>query len=176
MLGYQGKLRDLVQTAMQTVGLDFEEFVDRPLYSLSGGQKRRVALASYLVIQPDMLLLDEPFAGLDPATHQEMLDFVRALNHQGKTVLISTHNMRDLLALTQRALVLHQGKLVFDGSVPDLFEQKELQNWGMDIPLEIQVADVLRQRGWQIPRNAITWQEIIAWLRKSSQEGAHAVL
>lgn len=176
MLGYQGKLRDLVQTAMQTVGLDFEEFVNRPLYSLSGGQKRRVALASYLVVQPAMLLLDEPFAGLDPVTHQEMRDSVRTLNRQGQTILISTHTMRDLLALTQRALVLHQGELVFEGSIPDLFEQKELQTWGLDIPLEIQVAGVLRQRGWQIPRSGFAWQEMIAWLRKNSQEGAHAVL
>ncbi len=176
MLGYRGKLRDLVRTSMQTVGLDFEEFVDRPLHSLSGGQKRRVALASYLVVQPGMLLLDEPFAGLDPATHQDMLDFVNTLDQQEKTFLVSTHNMRDLLALTRRVLVLHQGRLVFDGSVPDLFKQHELASWGMDIPLEIRVGNVLRGRGWQIPLDVVDWQEIIFWLRRSAQEDSNAVL
>lgn len=176
MLGYQGKLRDLVRASMQTVGLDFETFVDRPLHSLSGGQKRRVALASYLVTQPDMLLLDEPFAGLDPVTHQEMLDFVKKLNRQGKMILVSTHNMRDLLELTQRVLVLYDGNLVYGGSIPDLFEREELPSWGMEIPLEIQVAKILRQRGWQLPRDLVGWQEMIAWLRQNAQEDAHAVL
>jgi len=101
---------------------------------------------------------------------------VNALNQQGKTILISTHNMRDLLELTRRVLVLHQGRLVFDGSVPDLFKQQELASWGMDIPLEIRVGEILRGHGWQIPPDAVSWQEIIFWLKRDAQEGSDAVL
>jgi energy-coupling factor transport system ATP-binding protein len=174
MLGYTGKLRDLVRAAMQAVGLDFEQFVDRPLYSLSGGQKRRVALASYLVVQPRVLLLDEPFAGLDPLIHQEMIDFVNRLKDEGKTIVLSTHTMRDLLQMIQKVIVLHNGKMVFDGAVADLFRQPDLNAWGLEIPLELKIADGLRKNGWQIPADAVRWKAMLGWLRRNSAEVGNA--
>ncbi len=166
ILGYTGKLHDLVQNAMQAVGLDFEQFVDRPLYSLSGGQKRRVALASYLVVQPRVLLLDEPFAGLDPLIHQEMIQLVNRLKEEGKTLVLSTHNMRDLLQIVQKVIVLNNGKVVSKGTTADLFFQSDLHDWGLKIPLELKIAETLREKGWEIPTDRVRWDVILGWLRE----------
>jgi energy-coupling factor transport system ATP-binding protein len=176
MLGYSGKLRDLVRTAMQMVELDFERFVDRPLHSLSGGQKRRVALASYLVVQPQILLLDEPFAGLDPLIHQEMIELVHGFHEEGKTIVLSTHTMRDLLQIAQKVIALNEGKTAFEGSTMDLFRQPLLQTWGLEIPLELSIAEELRKRGWNVPRDRIQWQDVLQWLRANVVEGEHACL
>jgi len=176
MLGYSGKLRDVVRDALQAVGLDFTQYVDRPLASLSGGQKRRVAWASFLVVQPDVLLLDEPFAGLDPLTHQEMIGLVTRMSEEGKTILLSTHHMRDLLQITQKAFVLQDGKMPFEGHVTDLFRQPDLQNWGLGIPLELRVAEGLRLKGWTIPAGSVCWEEILAWVRSGMQGGGNACI
>jgi len=173
-LGYTGKLRDLVQIAMQAVGLDFEQFVDRPLFSLSGGQKRRVALASYLVVQPQVLLLDEPFAGLDPLIHQEMIQLVNRLKEEGKTLILSTHTMRDLLQIVQKAIVLHSGKIVSQGTTVDLFFQPDLHDWGLEIPLELRIAEALRKKGWEIPVEMVRWDSIVGWLRTRMAGGVDA--
>jgi len=175
MLGYTGKLRDFVQAAMRAVGLDFEQLVDRPLFSLSGGQKRRVALASYLVVQPRVLLLDEPFAGLDPLIHQEMVGLVNRLKDEGKTLILSTHNMRDLLQIVQKVIVLHSGKMVYEGYPPALFRQLDLQAWDLEIPLELKIAEVLRKKGWKIPVDRVRWDAILGWLREriTGDENAH---
>jgi energy-coupling factor transport system ATP-binding protein len=176
MLGYSGKLRELVQMAMQMVGLDFERFVDRPLRSLSGGQKRRVALASYLVMQPRVLLLDEPFAGLDPLIHQEMIELVRGFHEEGKTIVLSTHTMRDLLQIAQKVIVLNEGKTAFEGSTMHLFHQPLLQTWGLEIPLELSIAEELRKKGWNIPGDKVQWRDMLQWLRANAAEGGHAHL
>jgi len=170
MLGYTGKLRDLVRTAMETVGLDFKAFVDRPLSSLSGGEKRKVALASYLVVQPQVLLLDEPFAGLDPLIHQEMIALMNRLKDDGKTLILSTHQMRDLLQITQQAIVMQKGKLVFKDALPALFDASEMQEWKLDLPLEIKIAGELRKKGWKIPAELMNWSDIFEWLQAGDGE------
>jgi len=174
-LGYEGKLRDLVQQATHLVGLEFEQYVDRPLHSLSGGQKRRVALASYLVVQPRILLLDEPFAGLDPVTHQQLSHFVQGLKADGKTIVLSTHTMRDLLQITDMALVLHNNRIVFDGNIQELFYSPDLQQWNLDVPLEIKIANALRQNGIPIPVDHLRWEAILNWVKKN-MEGKRVIL
>lgn len=174
-LGYQGRLRDLVQHAMRLVGLDFEQFVDRPLHSLSGGQKRRVALASYLVVQPRILLLDEPFAGLDPQAHQQLSRFVQRLKIDGVTIMLSTHTMRDILQIADKALVLHERCLVFDGGIERLFNTPDLARWDLDTPLEIQIARILRQNGIPLPHALLRWEAILNWL-SGYKEGGHGIL
>lgn len=170
MLGYTGKLSDLVRTAMETVGLDFNTFVDRPVSSLSGGEKRKVALASYLVVQPQVLLLDEPFAGLDPLIHQEMIALMNRLRDDGKTLILSTHQMRDLLQITQQAIVMQQGKLVFKDTLPALFNEDRIQDWKLDLPLEMKIAGELRKKGWNIPLEMMNWKDITAWMRANVGE------
>ena len=169
-LGYTGKLRDLVRTAMEMVGLDFETFVDRPLSSLSGGEKRKAALASYLVVQPQVLLLDEPFAGLDPLIHQEMVALMNRLKNDGKILILSTHQMRDLLQITQQAIVMQKGKLVFKDTLSALFDSPEIQEWKLGIPLEMKIAGILRKKGWEIPAELMNWNDIFAWLNTGTGE------
>ncbi len=170
MLGYTGKLRDLVRTAMETVGLDFKVFVNRPLSSLSGGEKRKAALASYLVVQPQVLLLDEPFAGLDPLIHQEMVALMNRLKEDGKTLILSTHQMRDLLQITRQAIVMRQGKLVFKDALPVLFDKAEISGWKLELPLEMKIAGELRKKGWEIPAGLMNWRDIFEWLQAVTGE------
>ncbi|MHB8807927.1 MAG: AAA family ATPase, partial [Anaerolineaceae bacterium] len=129
-------------------------------------QKRRVALASYLVVQPRVLLLDEPFAGLDPLIHQEMIQLVNRLKEEGKTLVLSTHNMRDLLQIVQKVIVLNNGKVVSKGTTADLFFQSDLHDWGLEIPLELKIAETLREKGWEIPTDRVRWDVILGWLRE----------
>ena len=161
-LGYAGKLVDVVSQAMHTVGLDFEVYKDRPVASLSSGQKRRVALASYIVIQPEIYLLDEPFAGLDPKTHQKIARFVRDLHRQGKTVILSTHDMRDLCQICEKVIMLHEGKNIYFGTLPHFFHQLKQRSSALQPPLELQIADVLRLKGFRIPSTALDWSTIFS--------------
>lgn len=159
-LGYEGQLAELVQKAMQTVGLDFEALKDRPLATLSSGQKRRVALASYIVIQPEIYLLDEPFAGLDPKTHKRIAGYVIGLHQQGKTILLSTHDMRDLCRICTCALMLKNGRTAFFGSIPALFQALDEKTDDLQAPVEVQIASMLRRKGHTIPAGALLWEEI----------------
>lgn len=164
-LGYTGKLADVVRNAMQTVDLDFEEYKDRPISSLSGGQKRRVALASYIVIQPEIYLLDEPFAGLDPKTHQKLVGFVNDLHKDGKTVILSTHDMRDLSKICERVLMLEKGKKEYFGSIPTFYKNLEKSTSSLRPPLEIQIATILREKGYSIPVEALQWTSILSEIK-----------
>lgn len=159
-LGYEGKLAEVVQKAMQTVGLDFETYKDRPLMTLSSGQKRRVALASYIVIQPEVYLLDEPFAGLDPKTHERMAGFVIGLQNQGKTILLSTHDMRDLCRINTHALMLKNGRAEFFGSITAFFQTLDEKTDDLQPPLEVQIASILHRKGYAIPPEALLWKDI----------------
>ena len=159
-LGYEGRLAEVVQKAMQIVELDFETYKDRPLATLSSGQKRRVALASYIVIQPEIYLLDEPFAGLDPKTHEHIARFIIGLHKQGKTILLSTHDMRDLCRITSLALMLNKGKQAFFGGIPALFQTLDEKTDDLQPPLEVQIASILRRKGFAIPAEALLWKDI----------------
>ncbi len=159
-LGYDGRLAEVVQKAMQIVELDFETYKDRPLATLSSGQKRRVALASYIVIQPEIYLLDEPFAGLDPKTHERIAGFIIGLHKQEKTILLSTHDMRDLCRITSLALMLKKGKQAFFGGIPALFQNLDEKTDDLQPPLEVQIATILRRKGCAIPAEALSWKDI----------------
>lgn len=176
MLGYQGKLREVVRAAMEQVGLDFEHFIDRPLQSLSGGEKRRVALASYLVIQPQILLLDEPFAGLDPKTHREMVMQVNTLKKENKTIILSTHNMRDLIQITDEVVVLQQGHIRFNADFPSLFAQDDLHAWSLDTPLELKILTILRNKGMISAQYPFHWESILKELSRMERGSKNALL
>lgn len=156
-------LRERVQWAMQLVGLDFEHYKDRLTYSLSGGERRKVALASVLALQPQILVLDEPTAGLDPLSRREVLRHLQNFQRQGMTLVLSSHQMGDLARLTERVTVLHEGRDVRTGTAAEIFcEGQALHDWGLEAPIAVQVADRLRARGWPVPRQAITTEELVA--------------
>ena len=150
-------LADRVRWAMEMVGLDFEAYKDRFMFSLSGGERRKVALASTLALKPDILLLDEPTAGLDPASHKDLLGRLKKMQSSGMTLVISSHNMEDIAALVEQAVVLNNGKVIFSGLVADVFAKiDELEAIGLEPPLVSRFAELMRKKNWPLPCGIIT--------------------
>jgi len=152
---------------MDLVGLDFKGFKDRMTFALSGGEQRKVALASTLALQPRVLLLDEPTAGLDPRSRTELLARVSHLQKTGVTLILSSHEMADITALTQRITVMDHGRSQHAGSVAEIFADGDrLQNWGLEQPVVTQVAEGLRSLGWPLAAGIVDAEHL-------SQELAH---
>lgn len=128
-------LRARVEEAAQTVGLSLD-VLDNSIYDLSGGQKRRAAIAGVLVMKPGILVLDEPAAGLDPAGRDEVLRFcVKLQKEQGITVILVSHSMEDVARLCDRILVMHEGRSVMVGTPEEIFENEEyLTEIGLAVP------------------------------------------
>lgn len=140
------EVRERVRSALETVGLPFETFKDRLTLTLSGGERRKVALAGILAMYPEALLLDEPTAGLDPQARKELLaNLQRWQDERGLTLVISSHNMNDLAYLANRIYVLHRGRQVLHGSVEEVFAQaSELTKLGLGLPnMTAIVADLI---------------------------------
>src|SRR5690606_5826749 len=121
--------------AMESVGLGFEEFKDRMTFSLSGGQMRRVALAGVLALEPEVLVLDEPTAGLDPQGRRQLLDHILALHEAGITLVLISHNMEELAEVCNRLYVVADGRTVMEGPPAAIFARApELRELGLDTP------------------------------------------
>ena len=143
------EIRERVRRAMTAVGMDFVEFKDRLTFGLSGGQLRRVALAGVLALEPEVLVLDEPTAGLDPQGRVQLLDHLRALHAAGMTLVIVSHNMEELAALCDRLYVLSQGRTVMSGTPAEVFSQAaRLQELNLDVPDVTHLTNRLIEEGW----------------------------
>ncbi len=172
-MGVKKDLAGPVRQAMQLVGLDFEKFKDRLTFTLSGGEKRKVALASVLALRPTILLLDEPLAGMDPVSHRELLVGLKGLSSQGMTLIVSSHYMEDLVDLTENLTLLQTGRDVLSGSNSAVFSsQAILQQAGMEPPLVARVAQRLRQQGWPLPEGVMHAQDLVSQLEQAFQGGA----
>lgn len=145
----ESEIRERVRSAMERVQLEFETFAERSPFSLSEGEKRRAALAGVLVMQPEMLILDEPTAGLDHKGVNAMLDILHDFHSRGKTLLLISHNLDLVGILASRVLVLNEGQMRFDGSIRDLFNDSELlQSLGLERPRLQVIVQKLKQNGW----------------------------
>ena len=122
-LGYQGKIADVVEQAMLSVGLDFEAYKDRLTSTLSGGEKRKVALASILAIQSRLVLLDEPLAGLDPRSVDELMRTLVRQRDQGKSLLVSTHQYEEIIPILQDVSLLYRGHDFLHGEAQSVFSK-----------------------------------------------------
>jgi energy-coupling factor transport system ATP-binding protein len=130
------EVRARVQRAMEAVGLGFEEFKDRLTFRLSGGQMRRVALAGVLALEPEVLVLDEPTAGLDPEARRQLMAHILALRARGMTLVIISHNMEEMAAICDRLVVIAGGRTVLEGTPATVFSQAaELRRLGLDVPI-----------------------------------------
>ncbi len=168
----QVKLAERVRAAMELVGLDFEAFKDRLLFSLSGGERRKVALASILALQPSILLLDEPTAGLDPRSHDEIMEKLKGLQAAGKTLVVSSHRMEDLAELTDALTLFDDGRTLASGSLFEVFgRQALLEKAGLEQPLAVQAAAWLRARGWPISVEAVTPDQLVEAAAAAAAEG-----
>jgi len=144
-------IRDRVKNAMTLVGLDFEEYKGRRLETLSGGEKRKVALTSTLILDQEILLFDEPTAGMDPKSRNELLALFKELQRQGKTILIASHRLDEIAEITQAFTIMKSGRVVRTEATHDLlFNNQLIRDAGLSVPLIIQIVQRLRQNGWPI--------------------------
>ncbi len=166
-LGLPGNLAQRVKTAMEQVGLDFNQFKDRPVATLSGGERRKVSLASILVMETEVLVLDEPTAGLDPLARGELLKLIRSWRTKERTILLSSQNMEEIAEVADSVTVLHEGKVVLHGAVAEVFSQPdEMQNAGLQVPAVAKVCVWLREKGWPIPADIVRLDQLRSSLKK----------
>lgn len=143
-----------VREALEVVHLDYDELCDRSPFELSGGQQRRVAFAGVLAMRPTTLVLDEPVAGLDPASRNDFLELIGDLHAaRNMTVVMVSHNMNDIARLADRVLVMHEGEVAFIGTPEEIFTQhaSELREIGLGIPHAQRLANELREQGMSLP-------------------------
>lgn len=154
-----------VEEALRFVDLPEKYYQASPL-QLSGGQKRRVAIAGVFAMQPEYIILDEPAAGLDAEGKREIFDRIRRMSReQGIGVLLVSHSMEDLAEYADRIIVLNDGKKILDDRPAEVFAKREmLADCGLDVPETVKLADKLRASGYQIPQNVIREKELLACL------------
>jgi energy-coupling factor transport system ATP-binding protein len=156
------EIEERVDEAMRLVGLDPEQVGERSPFDLSGGQRRRVAIAGVLAMKPRILILDEPTAGLDPHGRDEILGQIKALHQADKelTLILVSHSMEDVAKLVDRLVVLYQGKIEMQGTPREVFQQSErLREIGLGIPQVTELMERLRARGVKIDETVLTVEE-----------------
>ena len=156
----QEEAQERARTALKQVGLKEKYYASSP-FELSGGQKRRVAIAGVLAMEPEVLILDEPTAGLDPKGRDEILDQIAWLHQERKiSVLLVSHSMEDIARYVERILVMNHGEKVFDGVPKEVFSHyKELEAIGLAAPQITYIMHALRENGLQTDTSAITVEE-----------------
>ena len=146
--------------ALELVGMDKELFYNSP-FELSGGQKRRAAIAGVIAMKPEVLILDEPTAGLDPQGRDEILDMVKAMHEQTQmTVILVSHSMEDVAKYVGRILVMNDGHLMYDDVPREVFAHyRELEKIGLAAPQVTYIMHALKERGMDVDTDAITIEE-----------------
>ncbi|MBO5502466.1 MAG: energy-coupling factor transporter ATPase [Clostridia bacterium] len=172
----EAEIDQRVRTAMEKVGLDYEEIAERSPFELSGGQMRRVAIAGVLAMQPKVLVLDEPTAGLDPAGRRSILDMIRQLHAAGGlTVIMVSHSMDDISTLATRLIVMSKGELAMTGTPREVFKNRELlSSIGLGVPQAAELAFQLREAGFQLPDDLYTADELYDAIMKLAGKEAGA--
>ena len=151
-----------VRDAMRRVALDYDTLAERSVFELSGGQMRRVAIAGVLAMEPRVLVLDEPCAGLDPRGREEILGLISKLHAEsGTTIVMVSHSMDDVASLAERVIVMDHGKVAMDGAPREVFSRgEELRAIGLDVPQAVELAGKLRARGFDVPQGTYRIEEI----------------
>ena len=153
-----------VRGALERVGFEYESIANRSPFDLSGGQQRRVALAGILAMQPRTLVLDEPAAGMDPATVAEIRAHLRRLNEEGLTVVLVSHSMEEIAELCTRVFVLQDGELYMQGTPAEIFSEKnarELRRINLGVPRATKFALELAVKGLQLPTTVLSEEQLV---------------
>jgi len=156
-----GEIDRRVRKALSQVGLDYDEVAEKSPFELSGGQKRRVAIAGVLAMQPSILILDEPAAGLDPAGRREMLELIRGIHDSGVSVVMVSHSMDDVGRCCDRLYVLNRGQIAYTGTPGEVFlHDQRLHDIGLDVPECAKLARRLREAGFDMPEGIYRMEDV----------------
>lgn len=139
--------------ALNRVGLD-ESYYKRPPFELSGGERRKVAIAGILALDPDIIIFDEPTVGFDPASAKELMSLIVSMHQLGKTIIVITHDMDLVNEYTKKVIMMEKGKVVFEGTPSELFTHSQ-NNDCLDIPKVVKLAIALKDKGIDIDVNQI---------------------
>lgn len=162
------EVQERVKSSMESVGLDYEIYKDKSPFELSGGLKRRVAIAGVLAMEPKVLILDEPTAGLDPRGRDEILSEIKSIHENRKiTVILVSHSMEDVAKIAERIIVFDKGKVFLDGEPREIFRNEDkLLGVGLGIPQITSLMRTLKKKGLDINEDAITVEEAKESLKK----------
>lgn len=169
----QEEVDNRVKEAMELVGLDFESVSERSPFELSGGQKRRVAIAGVLAMKPEVLVLDEPTAGLDPKGRDDILGQIQSLYEKNKmTIILVSHSMEDIARLVNRIIVMHKSKVAMTDTPREVFKRAdELESLGLGAPQITYFMKAFKNKGHDIREDVLTVEEakeeILKYLRRS---------
>lgn len=151
-----------VRKSLEMVGLSYDEIADRSPFELSGGQKRRVAIAGVIAMKPEVLILDEPTSGLDPHAHQEVLNMIRKIHKESTGIIIFvSHNMRDVANMSDKVLVMDRGSVVAFDTPDEIFKKRDmLRNIGLSTTPSAVLFDKLDERGIHIETDAVRIDDV----------------
>ena len=172
----ESEIKERVLESIKFVGLT-EDYLDKSPFDLSGGEKRRVAIAGVISMKPKVLVLDEPTAGLDPVGKNDLLQLIKHYNKTtGSTVIFVSHNMDDVALVADRVLVLSDGNIVMSGTVEDVYSKgDELLKLGLDVPEITRVFLKLKEEGYDVPTDVYTVNEgkekLIEFLKRGKISG-----
>ena len=164
-----------VDKALRQVGLDPGQVAEKSPFELSGGQKRRVAIAGVLAMAPAILILDEPAAGLDPAGRRDMMALVKGIHDSGVTVIMVSHSMDDVGRLCDKLFVLNRGEIAYSGTPAEVFtHDRRLHEIGLDVPECAKLARRLREAGFDIPQGIYLTEDVCEAIVKNLRGGSDA--
>lgn len=172
----ESEIKERVLESIEFVGLT-EDYLDKSPFDLSGGEKRRVAIAGVISMKPKVLVLDEPTAGLDPVGKNDLLDLIKNYNKStNSTVIFVSHNMDDVALVADRVLVLSDGNIVMSGTVEDVYSKgDELLKLGLDVPEITRVFLKLKEAGYDVPTDVYTVKQgkekLIEFLKRGKISG-----
>ena len=157
----QEEVDNRVREALELVNLDYNEVKNVSPFELSGGQKRRVAIAGVIAMRPEVLILDEPTAGLNPKAHMDILDMINGIHRKEKNIIILvSHNMDDIARMSDKVMVMDRGKLVMEGTPAEVFSRgDELKSIGLALPSSMEIVSQLRERGLDIEGECLSMDD-----------------
>lgn len=168
----KSEIQGRVKEALNAVGFDYDKIKDKSPLSLSGGEKRRVAIAGVLVSKPKYLILDEAIAGLDPLGKTSFMDLIDSLNKNGTAIIMISHNTDILAEHTSRILLMDNGKILRDGKTEDVLSDYDLlEKTGINAGQISTIAEKLRKKGVQIPYSTIKYNQLIEEICKAYKGG-----
>ena len=167
------EIDERVHRAAEFTGIS-KSMLEKSPFELSGGEKRRAAIAGVIAMNPEVIVLDEPAAGLDPAGRKSLIDMIKAYRDStGSTVIMVTHNMEDIARIAERLIVINRGKIALDGTVDEVFSRSDdLVQWGLKVPEITEVFTRLHNMGCNVPRGVYTVDEGVKILSRVMRGGA----